>query len=122
PAGPDTHPRRGRTPARPIAVSASPARPQPISTQSGPADRAPSKNATERSRLPPAPGGSSWPIAPHGLGSSSGAVVSPEIGLPKKNTSSAPRPTPAGPTSAPSPQIGALTARLNRLIAPASAR
>jgi len=80
------------------------------STQPETAAPAPSKKATERSSVPPAPGGRSWPTAPQGCGSSSGAEVSPESGLPSRNTASAASTTPPAPRRVPSPATAAAMA------------
>lgn len=69
----------------------------------GPVAAAPSKNATERSRVVPAPGGSHCPITPTGSGSISGAEAAPENGLPRNITTNDPAPMPGGPSSAAQP-------------------
>ena len=93
----------------------------PPRTTTGPPAAAPSKKPVLRSRLPPAPGGSSWPSTPAGSGSSSGALETPENGLPTKTIVSAPARMPARPNSASRPATNAAIARIVRLSAPAFA-
>ena len=100
---------------------------QAASTAQGSPARAPWKYSTARSRVAPAPGGSHWPIVPHGRGSSSGADVAPANGLPRANVITAPRAMPTAarplvPASEPSPVTVAATASAMRPITPASVK
>ena len=98
---------------------ASPVSAQKASTATWPPAAAPSNRPVLRTRLPPAPGGSSWPIEPAAVGSISGPVATPENGLPISTMVSAASAAPALPSSVSSPATRAAMASTVRLSAPA---
>lgn len=66
-----------------------------------------SQGCTARAR------GSSWPSVPHPDGNSSGALVSPDSGLPSNIMTAAPRPSPALPSRLSSPRMTLETAAID---------
>jgi hypothetical protein len=63
-------------------ISAAPATAQHVSTAIAVVAPAPEKYAVDRSSVPLAPCGNSWPRVPQPRGSISGALASPDSGLP----------------------------------------
>src|SRR5689334_21208209 len=66
---------------------------------------APSKNAVDRSNVAVAPWGNHWPTVPQPLGSISGALLSPDSGLPSSTAVNAPTTRPIRPNKEPRPSI-----------------
>src|SRR5699024_716493 len=79
---------------------------------------APSKNAVLRSRLPPAPGGISWPSRPAGWGSNSGADITPDQGFAIKSMSAMVKPRPRRPNIAANPTTYAVIEAVIRATVP----
>src|SRR5688500_10535193 len=88
-----------------------PAAAQPASTSQGHVVSAAGKYDASRTSVAPAPGGNHCPIAPHGAGRNSSGAAADEIGLAMSRKSTGPRATPARPTTAAKPTMGAPTAR-----------
>ena len=82
-----------------MATSTAPATAQQVSTTIALPAPAPSKNAVDRSSVALAPCGINCPKSPQPLGSISGALLSPDSGLPSSRDNSAPMISPTRPNS-----------------------
>src|SRR5699024_6862746 len=102
----------------PSAVPTRPSVNQITNTRTKLPEPAPSKNAVLRSRLPPAPGGISWPSRPAGWGSSSGADITPDQGFAIKSMSAMVKPRPGRPNIAANPTTDAVIEAVIRATVP----